>query len=144
MRLQLYFKAENLVLRARSESVGFAEIVNKDRMPLCLKVCKLGCGSIEAPSRGEPKPGPLGPDFYFHSCCCRYTASQLQIVEIQSIYTRYCQLVFKMYSAVILSCLLTLSHNGGVGTWAGEKYSINQIMSHFQPGEGFLGTAGKG
>ena len=27
-----YFKAENLVLRARSESVGFAEIVNKDRM----------------------------------------------------------------------------------------------------------------
>ena len=33
-------------------------------MPLCLKVCKLGCGSIEAPSRGEPKPGPLGPDFY--------------------------------------------------------------------------------
>jgi len=28
----LYFKAENLVLRARSESVGFAEIVNKDRM----------------------------------------------------------------------------------------------------------------
>ena len=35
-------------------------------MPLCLKVCKLGCGSIEAPSRGEPKPGPLGPDFY---CC---------------------------------------------------------------------------
>ena len=57
---------------ARSESVAFAEIVNKDRMfgtkafmPLCLKVCKLGCGSIEAPSRGEPKPGPLGPDFYF-------------------------------------------------------------------------------
>jgi len=33
-------------------------------MPLCLKVCKLGFGSIEAPSRGEPKPGPLGPDFY--------------------------------------------------------------------------------
>ena len=32
---------------------------------LCLKVCKLGCGSIEAPSRGEPKPGPLGPDFYW-------------------------------------------------------------------------------
>jgi len=30
--LNLYFKAENLVLRARSESVGFAEIVNKDRM----------------------------------------------------------------------------------------------------------------
>ena len=28
----VYFKAENLVLRARSESVGFAEIVNKDRM----------------------------------------------------------------------------------------------------------------
>ena len=28
----IYFKAENLVLRARSESVGFAEIVNKDRM----------------------------------------------------------------------------------------------------------------
>jgi len=27
-----YFKAENLVLRARSDSVGFAEIVNKDRM----------------------------------------------------------------------------------------------------------------
>ena len=27
-----YFKAENLVLRARSESVGFAEIVNTDRM----------------------------------------------------------------------------------------------------------------
>ena len=71
-RVNIYFKAENLVLRARSESVGFAEIVNKDRMfgtkafmPLCLKVCKLGCGSIEAPSRGEPKPGPLGPDFYF-------------------------------------------------------------------------------
>ena len=35
-------------------------------MPLCLKVCKRGCGSIEAPSRGEPKPGPLGPDFYFN------------------------------------------------------------------------------
>jgi len=34
-------------------------------MPLCLKVCKLGCGSIEAPSSGEPKPGPLGPDFYY-------------------------------------------------------------------------------
>ena len=34
-------------------------------MPLCLKVCKFGCGSIEAPSRGEPKPGPLGPDFYY-------------------------------------------------------------------------------
>jgi len=33
-------------------------------VPLCLKVCKLGCGSIEAPSRGEPKPGPLSPDFY--------------------------------------------------------------------------------
>ena len=30
--LYVYFKAENLVLRARSESVGFAEIVNKDRM----------------------------------------------------------------------------------------------------------------
>jgi hypothetical protein len=30
--LTVYFKAENLVLRARSESVGFAEIVNKDRM----------------------------------------------------------------------------------------------------------------
>ena len=29
---QLYFKAENLVLRARSESFGFAEIVNEDRM----------------------------------------------------------------------------------------------------------------
>jgi hypothetical protein len=28
----VYCKAENLVLRARSESVGFAEIVNKDRM----------------------------------------------------------------------------------------------------------------
>jgi len=28
----IYLKAENLVLRARSESVGFAEIVNKDRM----------------------------------------------------------------------------------------------------------------
>jgi len=28
----IYFKAENLVLKARSESVGFAEIVNKDRM----------------------------------------------------------------------------------------------------------------
>ena len=28
----IYFKAENLVLRARSESVGFAEIVNKNRM----------------------------------------------------------------------------------------------------------------
>ena len=28
----VYFKAENLVLRARSESVGFAEIVNTDRM----------------------------------------------------------------------------------------------------------------
>jgi len=28
----IYFKAENLVLRARSESIGFAEIVNKDRM----------------------------------------------------------------------------------------------------------------
>ena len=64
----IYFKAENLVLRARSESVGFAEIVNKDRMvgtkAFMPKVCKLGCGSIEAPSRGEPEPGPLGPDFY--------------------------------------------------------------------------------
>jgi hypothetical protein len=30
--IRIYFKAENLVLRARSESVGFAEIVNKDRM----------------------------------------------------------------------------------------------------------------
>ena len=29
---EFYFKAENLVLRARSESFGFAEIVNKDRM----------------------------------------------------------------------------------------------------------------
>ena len=28
----VYFKAENLVLRARSESFGVAEIVNKDRM----------------------------------------------------------------------------------------------------------------
>jgi hypothetical protein len=28
----IYFKAENLVLRVRSESVGFAEIVNKNRM----------------------------------------------------------------------------------------------------------------
>ena len=36
-------------------------------VPLCLKVCKRGCGSIEAPSRGEPKPGPLGPDFYLLS-----------------------------------------------------------------------------
>jgi hypothetical protein len=32
IELEIYFKAENLVLRARSESVGFAEIVNKDRM----------------------------------------------------------------------------------------------------------------
>ena len=32
MMKKIYFKAENLVLRARSESVGFAEIVNKDRM----------------------------------------------------------------------------------------------------------------
>ena len=68
--MRIYFKAENLVLRARSESFGFAERVNKDRMVgtmaqrhLCLKVCNLGCGSIKAPSRGEPKPGPLGPDF---------------------------------------------------------------------------------
>jgi hypothetical protein len=30
--LKIYFKAENLVIRARSESFGFAEIVNKDRM----------------------------------------------------------------------------------------------------------------
>ena len=30
--IRIYFKAENLVLRARSELVGFAEIVNKDRM----------------------------------------------------------------------------------------------------------------
>ena len=30
--VRIYYKAENLVLRARSESVGFAEIVNKDRM----------------------------------------------------------------------------------------------------------------
>jgi hypothetical protein len=29
--LKIYFKAENLVLRARSESFGFAEIVNKDK-----------------------------------------------------------------------------------------------------------------
>ena len=29
---RVYFKAENLVLRARSESFGVAEIVNKDRM----------------------------------------------------------------------------------------------------------------
>ena len=28
----VYFKAQNLVLRVRSESVGFAEIVNKNRM----------------------------------------------------------------------------------------------------------------
>jgi len=28
----VYFKAENLVLMVRSESVGFAEIVNKNRM----------------------------------------------------------------------------------------------------------------
>ena len=32
LRQPVYFKAENLVLRARSESFGFAEIVNKDRM----------------------------------------------------------------------------------------------------------------
>ena len=30
--IKFIFKAENLVLRARSESVGFAEIVNTDRM----------------------------------------------------------------------------------------------------------------
>ena len=29
---KIYFKAENLVLRARVESFGFAEIVNEDRM----------------------------------------------------------------------------------------------------------------
>ena len=30
--IKFIFKAENLVLRARSESFGFAEIVNTDRM----------------------------------------------------------------------------------------------------------------
>ena len=30
--IKFYFKTENLVLRARSESFGFAEIENKDRM----------------------------------------------------------------------------------------------------------------
>jgi len=32
MMAYIYFKAKKLVLRARSESVGFAEIENKDRM----------------------------------------------------------------------------------------------------------------
>ena len=61
-------------------------IVVKNLVPLCLKVCKLGCGSIEAPSRGEPKPGPLGPDFYFSDILNHQAFHDKFSVEVMEIY----------------------------------------------------------